>query len=221
MPKRSFRPPKYSRHKASGQAIVKFSGRVHYLGPHGSEESKARYQQAIAKWATERGNEVRADPAPAFPPSENATVDGLVADYWDHAVIYYRRNGEPTWTVASLKPILKEFREKYGQTLLRDFSPGYLEVCRQDMIDRGCSISYINGVVTKLKTMSKWGVAKDLVPPDVFHRLQTLAGLQRGPTVARATAPIQPLSDGVVDATLPYLPQVVADMVLDSLFLSS
>ena len=45
------RLPKYADHKASGQAAVKFGGKVRYLGPQGSPESKARYQLAVAEWA--------------------------------------------------------------------------------------------------------------------------------------------------------------------------
>jgi len=38
-------------------------------------------------------------------------------------------------------------------------------------------------------------------------------GLQRGRTAARETAPVTPVSDDVVEKTLPHLPDVVADMV--------
>ena len=40
-----------------------------------------------------------------------------------------------------------------------------------------------------------------------------VAGLRRGRTDARESAPIMPVTDTVVDATLPHLPAVVADMV--------
>jgi hypothetical protein len=44
MPKLSYRVPKYARHKASGQAIVKISRKVTYLGAWGSKESNDRYK---------------------------------------------------------------------------------------------------------------------------------------------------------------------------------
>ncbi|MEZ6050768.1 MAG: hypothetical protein R3C02_05145 [Planctomycetaceae bacterium] len=46
MPKRST-PPKYARH-SSGQARVRISGRVIYLGPYGSPESREKYAREIA-----------------------------------------------------------------------------------------------------------------------------------------------------------------------------
>ncbi len=40
-----------------------------------------------------------------------------------------------------------------------------------------------------------------------------IAGLRRGRTEARETVPILPVKDSTVDATLPHMPTVVADMV--------
>jgi hypothetical protein len=36
--------PTYRLHKATGQAVVTIDGHDHYLGLHGSPESKAKYQ---------------------------------------------------------------------------------------------------------------------------------------------------------------------------------
>lgn len=50
MPRLANRPPKYRRHKASGQAIATIEGRDHYLGPYGSPESHEKYQCLVAQW---------------------------------------------------------------------------------------------------------------------------------------------------------------------------
>ena len=50
MPRLSLRPPKYRKHKASGQALVTLNGRDFYLGPHGSPESRADYDRLVAEW---------------------------------------------------------------------------------------------------------------------------------------------------------------------------
>ena len=42
--------PAYQRHEASGQAVVKLGGRVVYLGPFGSDESRVRYRREVAEW---------------------------------------------------------------------------------------------------------------------------------------------------------------------------
>lgn len=211
MPKLSFRPPKYTRHKASGQAIVKFGGRVRYLGPHGSEESRARFQEAIAEWG--RTQTAAADPAPPTAPADDHDVDDLIDRFLVHAETHYRQAGRPTGTMARLKPTLREFREMFGSTLLRDFRPSYLEAFRQRMIARGCSRTFINDSVGRIKTMFRRGVAWEIVPPDTYAKLQAVEGLRAGRTDARETEPVLPIGDEVVEATLPYCPVVVADMI--------
>ncbi len=59
----------------------------------------------------------------------------------------------------------------------------------------------------------RWGAAESLVPTEVPKALGMVDGLRRGRTKAPETAPILPVDDDVVDATLEHLPQVVADMV--------
>jgi len=44
----------YKKHKASGQAVVKLSGQVFYLGRHGTKLSLAEYDRVVAeRWAEE------------------------------------------------------------------------------------------------------------------------------------------------------------------------
>ena len=52
MPKLTQQLPRYHKHKASGQAVVKFDGKLHYLGPHGSKGSKIEYKRLVAEWLT-------------------------------------------------------------------------------------------------------------------------------------------------------------------------
>jgi hypothetical protein len=44
--------PKYSKHKASGQAVVTIGGVDHYLGPHGTKASLLEYDRLIGEWIT-------------------------------------------------------------------------------------------------------------------------------------------------------------------------
>jgi hypothetical protein len=44
------RPPKYRRHKATGQAIVTIAGRDFYLGKFNSAASKEQYRRLIAEY---------------------------------------------------------------------------------------------------------------------------------------------------------------------------
>lgn len=95
MPRLKHKPPSYSLHKASGQAVVKLDGRSHYLGAYGSPESHAAYRRLIAEWAVARPlatvpkqspEEIRAD----------LRVNELLVAYLEFARGYYVKDGRPT-----------------------------------------------------------------------------------------------------------------------------
>jgi hypothetical protein len=74
--------PSYCLHKPTGQARVRIDGKDHYLGPHGSEESKRQYEQIVRKLITDRArDEVRARVEIAT----DLTVSELIAGYLLHA----------------------------------------------------------------------------------------------------------------------------------------
>lgn len=53
----------------------------------------------------------------------------------------------------------------------------------------------------------------ELVPVAVYQSLATVAGLKKGKTPARDFAPVEPVSDEVVERTLPHLSSKFAAMV--------
>ena len=58
------------------------------------------------------------------------------------------------------------------------------------------------------------GVSPSIVPPTVYQAaLSTVAGLRMGRTYCPRDQPVLPVADELVDATLPHLPVVIADMV--------
>jgi integrase len=97
--------------------------------------------------------------------------------------------------------------------LVRDFGPLALKAIQQQMVEAGLSRSGINGRVAKIKRIFRWAASEQLAPPSLLVGLQTVMGLQKGRTSGRETRPVMPISDEVVEKTLPYLPEVVADMV--------
>ena len=88
-----------------------------------------------------------------------------------------------------------------------------LKAVRKMILDSGASRKYINDLTQIVKQIFRWGVSEELVPETVYRALLTVDGLRQVRTKAREPAPIGPVDDAVVDATLPYLPPVVADMV--------
>ena len=212
MPKLLTRPPKYALHKASGQAVVKVGKRLHYLGPWNSAESKVRYQAVIAEWAAQQ------DCVPAAALSENlpeadTTVAELLAAYIKHAQQYYVKAGAITSQVHIVRSVARFWKEPFGAVLVRKIKPSHLKAIQKRMAADGESRSYVNKVTSYSKAMFRWAVENDLAPAEVWHGLLAVRGLAKGRTEARETEPIGPVEDSVVDATLPYLPNVVADMV--------
>jgi integrase len=214
MPKLSYRAPKYAFHKASGQAVVRINSKLVYLGPWGSRESKDRYKQAVTRWADDQDRSAAVNKAVAKTlPESSTTLVELIAEYLDHADAYYQKNGQPTGTAANLRPILRLLKELFGALLVADFRPSHLDAFQGRMIQNGASRRYINDACSRVKTMFKWGVAKDLVPVATWQGLLAVRGLAKGRSKARETKPVLPVADEVVHATLPFLPPVVQDMV--------
>jgi integrase len=71
----------------------------------------------------------------------------------------------------------------------------------------------VNSNVGRIRRMFKWAASEELIPESVWRALQTVDGLRKGKSAARETEPVLPVADDVVEATLPYLPPIVADMV--------
>src|SRR5262249_57417136 len=85
--------PAYGLHKPTGQARVRIDGKDVYLGPHGSEESRRKYEQIVRKMITDRAaQEVRARVEIA----SDLTISELVVGYTRHAKAYYVNDGPQT-----------------------------------------------------------------------------------------------------------------------------
>ena len=81
MPHLTGRVPKYSKHRASGQAVVTLDGRDFYLGPYGTAASKREYDRRIAEWIA-AGQRLPSDP-------NQTTVAEVAAAFRAHAKTYY------------------------------------------------------------------------------------------------------------------------------------
>lgn len=204
----SNRLPKLCFHKATGRFYVTLSGREIYLGTH-RKSAKVECDRVIGEWLA---NSRR------LPSSSGGPADLSVAELLDafrsHAEVYYRLpSGEPSseleWIASSVRPL----RRLYGETQARDFGPLALEVVRNEFVRQDYVRSAINARVDRIRRVFRWAVSKELLPASVYDALRAVPGLRRGRTEARERKPIRPVTDAVVEATLPHLSPVVADMV--------
>ncbi len=199
--------PSYRLHAPSGQAIVVVAGKTHYLGPYNSLESRERYERVLGEYAAH---------GRFFASEQDDTglaVDDLIAGYWSHAEVYYRKDGKPTSELSILKQACRYLHRVYGSTPVDDFGPRKLKAVRERMIADDQARSTINKYVARLKQVFRWGVENELVAPSVFQGLQAVRGLAQGRTLAREADPVRPAVEADVRASVGHLPPVVAAMV--------
>jgi integrase len=207
------RTPSLRRHKPSARGVVTLNGRDIYLGHWPADRRKPpvevqqNYDRAIAEW-------LAVGRQPATPTKYDLTIAELILAFWRHAEEYYRReDGTPTQEQTSYKCSLRVLRELYGELPANEFGPLKLKALRQVMIERGWCRCYINQSVGRIVRMFKWATSEELIAVEVYRGLTTVRGLERGRTNARESEPVLPVSDAIVEATLPHLLPPVAAMV--------
>ncbi len=206
MPRLTQSVPKYRRH-SSGQAIVTLGYRDHYLGKYGTKPSRMLYDRLIAEWlARDRSPEHGSD-------SESVTVKAIIASYWQHCKRHYRKpDGTASESLGAIRLLLKPLRRLYGDMPAEDFGPKCFKAAIHDFIP-GRSRCYGNKFIARVKMMFSWAASEDLISGDLFTRISTVKGLEKGRSAARETEPVKAVTNDVVDATIKYLPPMLADMV--------
>jgi integrase len=191
--------PGYLRHKASGKAVVRIQGRDYYLGEYGSPESKEKYYRLLAEAAV----------SPTFGTSKSrVTVSEAVVKYLEHCHEYYSRQ-ESEIVHYAMAPLVQVF----PALPLQEFGVVQFKVIRQWWIKKGSSRQYVNAQMKRIVRFAKWTVSEALADPSLHHALKCVDSLKRGRCDVREAEPVKPVSDTDIEKTLPFLPQVVADMV--------
>ncbi|QDT69054.1 site-specific tyrosine recombinase XerC [Planctomycetes bacterium MalM25] len=209
------RVPSYCHHRASGQAYVKLRGTVTYLDVYGSDASRKAYAQVVAEVlagrpitrpATTRGRAVEDGP-------QAITVNEICERYIAHARGYYVKSGKVTAEAGIVATACRRAASLCGDQPAEAFGPLALKSVRDRMVESGLARTTINGAINRIRRAFRWAAGEELIPASVSQALATVPGLRAGRTTARETAPVLPVDDATVDATLEKLPEVVADMV--------
>ena len=214
-PKRGAKPPSYRLHKASGQAVVTIDRKDHYLGVHGTPDSRLYYERLISAW-------MQGDAVPARKPesSNDITVAEVCIQYLRWAEGYYVKDGKPTTEMSNVKRAIKTLREAYASLPAKEFSPLKLKNVRQRFIDGGLSRVNCNRYVGIVGRVFRFGVENELIPGDVSHALDAVKSLAKGRSEARETDPVLPVDQDTIDATLPFLDVQYRAMVKIQLLLA-
>lgn len=205
MPRLVHAVPKYRKHRATGQAVVTVNGHDHYLGPHGSIASKVEYDRLIAEFLAAGRSLTFGQPV------MNLTVVELCADYLTHAKAYY--GTARTSEYHRIKALVRLLKVIYGRHLAAEFGPRQLRTFRETLIANGHCRTSINHSMRRLVRMFRWGVTEGHFPPAVSESLALVPALKRGRSAAHESAPILPVPDKTVEATLTHLSPIVGDMV--------
>ncbi|MHB1038047.1 MAG: tyrosine-type recombinase/integrase [Pirellulales bacterium] len=167
-----------------------------------SRASKTEYKRLLNEWlASDRY-------APRDLAAGELTIAELCARYAAWAEGYY-----PPQSLARIKVAVQRLVECYGHKGVSAFGPLSLQAIQQQLARAKKARSYCNHLLGAIKRVFKWGVSQELVPESVFVRISTVGGLKRGRSPAIERPPIGPVSDEVVEATLPCLPTVIQAMI--------
>ena len=199
------REPGYCLHRPTGQAYVNLGGKVIYLGEHGTDESRERYNRVKAEWLVNRHSE-------KFQPkhSNGPTMASLGDAHLDRAAVYYAGSTE----YANLKLALLPVSELFALMPAKDFGILQYRACRDWWLrDPKRSRQYVNKQMKRLLRILKWSVGEGLIPPSIHQACQCVAPLKAGRTEAKESEPVKPVPEADVTKTIAKCTTVVADMI--------
>lgn len=204
---RSHRVPKLCRHKSSGLAYVTdpaTRGEV-YMGPCGSAEATQKYHAWLLEFL--------ARAAPNILPSSRASVDRMIEAYLIWADSYYLKRGKPTSERKNLDVITRRVLDNYGELRAEDFGPAQMKAVRQTWVTDDLARATINAYCQKIVRVWKWACEHEMVSAECLGRLKAVRGLGKGRTSARETDKVPPVALDVVEATLPFLAEMLRAVV--------
>ncbi len=219
MPRQKNTIPSYLLHKKSGQARVRIDGRDHLLGRYGSDESRIRYGELIAKF----GSGVPLDPFAAV--SNRGTNRGtdsddpgpsiaeLIVAFLSHVEQHYVKNGEPTTEQWLIRSAVKPLRALYGLSPAKDFGPLALKAVRTKLVESGIVRNSVNASIGRIRRMFRFGVANEIVPVEVLTRLEAVSPLLAGRTEARDLPPRHAVDQADIDAVREHVSPLVRDLM--------
>lgn len=138
------------------------------------------------------------------------TLTDLIEAYLEHARTYYAGSRE----YLNLRATLRRLERDAGAAGVDDFRAPQLMAWRDALAAGGeHSRSHINRMVHHVRRMYRWAVLLEHADAATLTSLKAVPALKRGRTQAPEPEPVQPVRLEHVDAVLPHLPEVIADIV--------
>jgi integrase len=201
--------PKYRKHSTRNIGFCELQKKRHYFpGKFNSLESLAGYAEFIKSIARDDDAELR------ITQGNDVPINILCAHFLEWAKNRYQKNGRSTGTYEHFRDsIVPPLLDMFGNTLTSQFGPISLKKLRQKFVESGLCRNETNARTTRVKRIFNWGVENEMVTESVAGSLRYVTGLIPGETAARETDPIRAVPDTVVEATQPFLPPTLDDMV--------
>jgi integrase len=197
------RVPSYRNH-SSGQARVTINGRDHLLGKYGSPASREAYGRLIAEFSAS------ASSGTFGKSSHEVLMEDVLLAYLQFAKKYYHASTE----YANLKLAAKPVTELYGSLPAAKFAAAEFKAVRAWWLsDTTRSRQYVNKQMKRTLRIVKWAVGEGLLPPENYTAVKCVDPLRRGRCDVREAPGVTCVDQKLVDATLPHMTQVLADMV--------
>ena len=138
-----------------------------------------------------------------------ATVADLCALWAEHCREYYK--GSSTAVNAVLD--VRLFREMFGSASLAELTHGDMLQLRDALVRSGVSRTTVNARLWRVKFMIGWALDEALIPATVKAELTQVRGVKRGRSAAPERAPVRPVDDATIAATVEHMMPNTADMV--------
>jgi len=196
----------------SGQDRIRLDGKDVYLGKTGSIEAKQEYDRRKLEWqiAQSGGQTVYLFQVIELNVIEHGYLRGAKLTNRGYVVRKaLEQAGLATRVPSELRPAdLENFLDTLAAQVIEETDREGNVVSRRPRYTRGTC----NEMGRILRGVVKWGERKGHVPVGTLHRLDAAEFLRRGRSPARESKRVQPVSDETLEATLPHLPPVVADL---------
>lgn len=182
------------------EALVEYKTKRTYLpGKYNSRESVKAYEAFC--------DEIRAGVDILVADTLRVPVGMLFAEYQRHLVKRFGPEGTEVRQFGTLVSRMAQFLSMD----VTSFSATELLAVQQIMVDLGNRRSHINPQIRRLIRAFKWGIPRNFVTAEQVYGLECVEPLKKGE--AAEPTKIMPVDWADVEATLPFLSPVVADMV--------
>ncbi len=201
MPRNSFIPPKFTHHRASGQARVRIGGVDRYLGEWGSREALDSYADLLKSRAnpdSEGSTVQRAEVATG----QGTPLGKIAVEFLAWARGYYTKAGAETSEIAVIRHVLRRLCAEHARTPATAFTARTFKEFRAGQIEAGRSRSGINRDHRIIARMLRWAASEELVPASIADGVRMVPALRAGRTAAKELPAVKPVDDETVSRTL-------------------